>query len=89
MLLIFMNLLLKTKKILTDRLRKNPPAWNEHHTMTIRKIEKKVRRLSYLNIANQDAPKIIETDASDMGYGGILKQKIDDKKNLIRFTSST
>jgi len=30
---------------------------------------------------------IVETDASDVGYGGILKQKIYDKEQLVRFHS--
>lgn len=29
-------------------------------------------------MVNQDAFKIIETNASKGGYGGILKQKMDD-----------
>ena len=57
--------------------------------MAVRKIKEKVRHLLCLNIVHQDTPKIIEIDASDIGYGGILKQKIDDKKNLIRFTFGT
>uniref|UniRef100_UPI0030C77007 Ty3/Gypsy family RNase HI domain-containing protein n=1 Tax=Bradyrhizobium sp. TM233 TaxID=2599801 RepID=UPI0030C77007 len=31
--------------------------------------------------------KIIETDASDIGLGGILKQKVFDKEQIIAFTS--
>ena len=57
--------------------------------MTVRKIKEKVRRLFCLNIVHQDTSKIVETDASHIGYGGILKQKIDDKENLVRFTSGT
>ena len=33
--------------------------------------------------------KIVETDASDIGYGGILKQRSNNQKLLVRFTSGT
>jgi len=31
----------------------------------------------------------VETDASDIGYGGILKQRIHDKEQLVRYHSGT
>jgi len=31
---------------------------------------------------------IVETDASDIGYGGILKQRMHDKEKLVRYHSS-
>jgi len=31
--------------------------------------------------------KIVETDASDIGYGGILKQRINTQENVIAYTS--
>ncbi|XLU45509.1 hypothetical protein S245_040323, partial [Arachis hypogaea] len=31
--------------------------------------------------------KIVETDASDQGYGSILKQKLNNKECIIAFTS--
>lgn len=42
-----------------------------------------------LSLANPKYFKIVETDASDLGYGGILKQIIPDtsKEVLVRFTS--
>ncbi|KAK2969473.1 hypothetical protein RJ640_022187 [Escallonia rubra] len=33
-----------------------------------------------------EAYKIVETDASHIGYGGILKQRSEDKEQLVRFT---
>jgi len=30
---------------------------------------------------------IVETDASDVGYGGILKQKLHSKEQLVHFHS--
>ena len=42
-----------------------------------------------LGLANPSFEKIVETDASDIGYGGILKQKNSSTKQeeLLRFTS--
>jgi hypothetical protein len=34
------------------------------------------------------APKIVETDASDLGYGGILKQVQDNKEQILQYTSA-
>ena len=31
--------------------------------------------------------KIVETDASDIGYGGILKQRIHSQEHVISYTS--
>ena len=31
--------------------------------------------------------KIVETDASDIGYGGILKQRVDSHEHVIAYTS--
>ena len=43
--------------------------------------------MSCLALANLEAFKIIEINASKIGYGGILKQKNGDKERLVRFTS--
>ena len=39
------------------------------------------------SLSQLEAFKIIEIDASEIGYGGILKQKNGDKERLVRFTS--
>lgn len=85
----FYEALAKDRKILTERLKKNPPAWTPKHTQAVKQIKSKVKRLPCLYILDQDAFKIIETDASDYGYGGILKQRKDSKEQLVRFTSGT
>ena len=41
------------------------------------------------SLANLEAFKIVETDASDIGYGGILKQRMDNQEKLVRYTSRT
>ena len=41
------------------------------------------------SLANLEAFKVVETDALDIGYGGILKQKDDNQERLVRFTLGT
>ena len=41
-----------------------------------------------LFLANPALPKIVETDASDLGYGGILKQKEDNKEQIVQYVSA-
>ena len=74
--------------ILYDRLKKNPSEWTNEHTRAVRLIKQKVKSLPCLTLANPNWKKIIETDASDIGFGGILKQ-IDENKQefLVRFHS--
>ncbi|XP_060192569.1 uncharacterized protein LOC132622066 [Lycium barbarum] len=80
--------LAKNTAILYDRL-KNPKPWTDDHTQAIRRIKGKVHNLPCLTLANPTWQKIIETDASDIGYGGILKQySLDDKQEyLVQFYS--
>ena len=49
-------------------------------------VQFRITHLPLLHIANPQAFKIVETDASDIGYGGILKQKLE-KEQLVCFTS--
>ncbi|GJV54002.1 reverse transcriptase domain, zinc finger, CCHC-type, aspartic peptidase domain protein [Tanacetum coccineum] len=74
-------------KPLYDRLKKNPKPWIEDHTKVVRNIKNKIKELPCLNIPHPDADLIVETDASDIGYGGILKQRLKDSKteSLVRF----
>jgi len=72
---------------LFSRLRKNPPAWNNEMTQAIIQIKQLVKKLPCLGIPNPEAFLIVETDASDLGYGGILKQKISDKEQIVRYHS--
>ena len=41
----------------------------------------------YLHLADPNLPKVVETDASDLGYGGILKQVQNEQKVVIQYTS--
>jgi len=46
-----------------------------------------VKELPCLYLPIPQAFKIVETDTSDLGYGGILKQRIDKKEQVIAYTS--
>ena len=74
-------------KPLYERLRKSPPAWTKEHTLAVQQIKQKIKEITCLSLPNPNVFKIVETDASDIGYGGILKQRLKDKEQLVRFTS--
>ncbi|CAI0401283.1 unnamed protein product, partial [Linum tenue] len=74
-------------KPLHDRLKKSPPPWSDQHTKIVQQIKRQVQSLPCLHISDPFLPKIVEIDASDLGYGGILKQIQNDKELLVSFTS--
>ncbi|KAH0650257.1 hypothetical protein KY284_030169 [Solanum tuberosum] len=71
------------------RLRKNLVPWSSEQTQAVIQVKALVQTIPCLGIPNPDAFMIVETDASDAGYGGILKQKVDREstEQLVRFTS--
>ena len=75
-------------KPLHDRLKKNPPPWSDLHTQTVKEIKVKVQSIKCLYLPIPQAFKIVETDASDIGYGGILKQRVHDQEYVIAYTSN-
>ena len=76
---------------LYKRLRKNSPPWNEEMTQAIITIKKMTTKLPCLGIPDPQAFLIIETDASEIGYGGILKQQLPNssKEQIVRYYSGT
>ena len=68
---------------LYERLKKNAKPWTEDHTKAVQQIKSKVNNLPYLVLANPSWNKIVETDASDIGYGGILKQISPDDNTIL------
>jgi len=74
-------------KPLHERLKKAPPSWTVEHTQAVRKVKTLVKELPCLYLPIPQAFKIVESDASDLGYGGILKQRIDQKEQVIAYTS--
>ncbi|CAJ2679619.1 unnamed protein product [Trifolium pratense] len=75
--------------VLYNRLKNKPDPWTDAHTRAVQRIKARVKCLPCLSLANPKFFKIVETDASNIGYGGILKQVNPDtnKEVLVRFTS--
>nr|KYP75455.1 polyprotein [Cajanus cajan] len=72
----------------TDKLRKNPKPWTPELTKIVQEVKAQVKTLPCLGIPHPEAQLIVETDASDQGYGGILKQKIDTHPDqIVRYHS--
>jgi hypothetical protein len=61
------------RKILNDRLKKDPSPWTEAHSQAVRNIKAKAKNLPILYISDDDLFKIVEKDASNIGWGAILK----------------
>ena len=57
------------------QLKKNPSPWTDEHTKAVEQIELHIKQLPCLGLAHPKWFKIFETDASYLGYGGILKQR--------------
>uniref|UniRef100_A0A1S3ZA67 Reverse transcriptase/retrotransposon-derived protein RNase H-like domain-containing protein n=1 Tax=Nicotiana tabacum TaxID=4097 RepID=A0A1S3ZA67_TOBAC len=89
----FIKDLAKDTALLYDRLKKNPKAWTHSHTELVKRIKQKVQdkvhNLSCLTLANPTWAKVVKTYASDIGYGGILKQcyPLDTQEYLVQFYS--
>ena len=76
----FLPNLRKTIQPLFLRLQKNPIPWSSLHTSLVQDIKKKVTTLPCLVIPHPNAFMIVETDASEIGYGGILKQRMIESR---------
>ena len=60
-------------KPLFHRLRQNPKPWTQEYTKIVKTVKQQVKTLLSLRILNPNVFPIIEIDASNLGYGGILK----------------
>ena len=67
-------------KHLFQRPKKNHLHLTEEHTRIIKQVKTQVKEIPCLDILHLDAFPIIEIDASNIGYGGILKQDFQKKK---------
>ncbi|CAL9000081.1 unnamed protein product, partial [Prunus brigantina] len=85
----FYQNLRKQCKPLFDRLQDNPPPWSSTHTEIVKQIKHHVKSLPCLGIPDIHSFKIVETDASEIGYGGIIKQKTNSTppEQIVRFHS--
>ena len=74
---------------LYKRLRKNPPPWTKEMTSIIIKIKNAVKEIPCISILDPSAKLIVETDASELGYGGILKQipPNSSKEQIVKYHS--
>ena len=61
--------------------------WTDTHTFFVKQIKSHVKTLPCLGIPTVNTFKIFETNASDIGYGGILKQRVspNSSKQIVRF----
>ena len=78
-------------KPLFDRLQNNPPPWTDIHISLVREINIHVKTLPCLGIPFDNTLKIIETNASEIGFGDILKQVVSpgSPEQIIRFHSGS
>jgi hypothetical protein len=78
-------------KPLFDRLQNNHPPWTNVHTSIVRQIKVHVKTLPCLGIPSDNAFKIVETNASEIGFGGILKQRVSpgSPEQIVRFHSGS
>ena len=85
----FYKNLRKTCQRLFDWLKGNPPPWSSPYTAIVQQVKKYVKTLPCLGIPTKGSFKIIQTDAFDIGYGGILLQKItsNSSEQIVRFHS--
>ena len=72
-------------KSLFQRLKKNYIPWSVKHTEIVKQVMSQVKKLLRLGIFHLDAFSIIETNVSNIGYGGILKQDLENKISIIGF----
>ncbi|EOX99362.1 Uncharacterized protein TCM_008011 [Theobroma cacao] len=73
----------KIYKPLHDRLKKNHGPWIDVHTSIIKQIKFHIKKLPCLHLTDPNLAKIVETDASEIGYGGILKQVKSQKEYIV------
>ena len=59
---------------MNDGLKKDPTPWTEAHSQAVRNIKSKAKTLPLLYISDNELPKIVETDVSNLGWGAVLKQ---------------
>ena len=61
-------------KPLFQRLKTNQNPWSDEHTQIVKQVKSQVKKLSCLGILHPKVFPNIKTNASNIGYGEILKQ---------------
>ena len=72
-------------KPLFQRLKKNLVPWSNEHTQVVQQVKGRVKEFPCLGILHPKTFPIIETYASNIGHGGILKQDFKNKISIVRF----
>ena len=72
---------------LYKRFKKKTPAQIESHTKLVKEIKQRVKNLPCIKIPHPNALLIVESDASNIGYGGILKQEYNNQVHIVKYHS--
>jgi hypothetical protein len=75
--------------ILQQRLKKNHPAWNDAMTKSFRRIKDKVQTLPPLSLPTGEGNYIIETNASNSTWAGVLIEKINGVETICSYASGS
>nr|KYP42059.1 Enzymatic polyprotein [Cajanus cajan] len=59
--------------------------WNNEMSQVVIKIKQIVKKLPCLGIPNPQASLMVEIDVSELRYGGILRQKLSSKEQVVRY----
>lgn len=78
----------KTPQEKTKKDKQSLP-WIETQTRVVQQIKQEVRQFPCLGILNPDAYPTMQTNASDIGFGGVLKQTIDGQTLIVRYFSGS
>lgn len=74
-------------KPLQGRLKKENETlpWTSIQTKVVQQIKEEVKQLLCLGILHPEVYPILETDALDIGFGGILKQNLDGQTSIVQY----
>ncbi|KAH9744234.1 hypothetical protein KPL70_003610 [Citrus sinensis] len=71
---------------LSALLKKNPPLWNNNHTLAVTTLKQIAQNPPPLKLIT-DGRRILQTDASDESWGAILVEETDGKEHFIAYAS--
>lgn len=75
---------------LTRLLRKSEPwSWNEEQQKSFEELRKCLVSPPILSCPDFSKPFVIETDASNVGLGAVLRQEIDGSQRVVAYASRT
>ena len=64
--------------------------WQDYHTSLVQQLKKLCNQLPKLAIPEDSDQLIVETDASDLYWGGVLKaKKSDNKEHICRYANGS